>query len=322
MPDTPRAARKARVAAFISGAGTNMAALLYAGRLPETHFEIVLVAANDPEAPGLALAEAEGIETFALAHGGVPRAEHDAAMEAAARNAGAEYIALAGYMRILTPGFVERWEDRILNIHPSLLPAYPGLETHRKAIEAGDPHGGCSVHLVTQELDAGSVLGQAEVAIRESETAESLARRVQFAEHQLYSRVLDEWCARPFRPDWLLEELRRRALALPESEERESHGAPAFKLAGKSGKFFAHFSDRHHGEAHVAVLVKTSGQEELAELVERDPDTFYRPAYYGASGWVGLVLNRKDCDWEQVDYWLERSWRAVAPGRLAAAFDI
>ena len=118
------------------------------------------------------------------------RAAHDAAMEDAARKAGAEHIALAGYMRILTPGFVQRWEGRMLNIHPSLLPKYTGLDTHARAIAAGDSHGGVSVHLVTEDLDAGEVLGQIAVAIRPDETADSLAERVRIAEHQLYPRVL------------------------------------------------------------------------------------------------------------------------------------
>ena len=182
---------RAKVAVLISGEGTNMAALLYASR-QGAPFEIVLVASNDPGAEALALAEAEGIATFALSHKGMTREAHDAAMEDAARKAGAEHIALAGYMRILTPGFVKRWEGRMLNIHPSLLPKYTGLDTHARAIAAGDSHGGVSVHLVTEDLDAGEVLGQIAVAIRPGETADSLAERVRIAEHQLYPRVLAE----------------------------------------------------------------------------------------------------------------------------------
>ena len=189
-------AEKAKVAIFISGRGSNMAALLYAAKLPEAAYEVVLVAANDPQAEGLSLAAAEGIDTFALSHKGMQRAEHDAAMEQAARDAGADYIVLAGYMRILTDDFVKRWEGRMLNIHPSLLPKYPGLDTHQRAIDAGDSHGGVSVHLVTPELDAGEVLGQMRVAIREGETADSLAERVRFAEHQLYPRVLNDYLGR------------------------------------------------------------------------------------------------------------------------------
>ena len=192
MADTTRA----KVAIFISGRGSNMAALLYAAKLPGPAYDIVLVAANDPAAEGIALAAAEGIPTFALSHKGMTRADHDAAMEAAVRDAGAQVIVLAGYMRILTDGFAKRWEGRMLNIHPSLLPKYPGLDTHQRAIDAGDSHGGVSVHLVTPELDAGEVLGQVAVAIREGETADTLAERVRFAEHQLYPRVLSDYLGR------------------------------------------------------------------------------------------------------------------------------
>lgn len=178
---------------MISGTGTNMAALLYASRSPDCPFDIALVAANDPEARGLALARAEGVPTFALSHKGMPRARHDAAMDAEIRGAGADCVALAGYMRILSDGFVERWSGRMLNIHPSLLPKYPGLHTHQRALEAGDSHGGCTVHLVTPDLDQGPVLGQTAVAILPGDTAETLAARVLIAEHQLYPRCLADW---------------------------------------------------------------------------------------------------------------------------------
>lgn len=186
---------KARVAVFISGSGTNMAALLYASRMPGSAYEIVLVASNNPDATGLALAEAEGIATFALPHTGMEREAHDAAMERAAIDAGAQYIALAGYMRILSSEFVTRWEGRMLNIHPSLLPKYRGLHTHERALEAGDSHAGCSVHLVTAELDDGPILGQAKVAILPGDTPETLAGRVLIAEHQLYPRALGAYFA-------------------------------------------------------------------------------------------------------------------------------
>lgn len=312
---------KTKVAVWISGSGTNMAALLYASRLPDAAFEIVLVLSNDPAAGGLALAQAEGVPTFALPHKGMSRAEHDAAMEQEVIAAGASYIALAGYMRILSPEFVSRWEGRMLNIHPSLLPSYKGLDTHQRAIEAGDSHGGVSVHLVTAELDAGQVLGQLPVAIIPGDTAETLAKRVLFAEHQLYARVLNAYVSRPYDRDYLLTKVAALAMALPEAEERESHGAPGWRTGGKSGKYFAYFSDRHHGEPHIAVLAKTGGPDEMAGLVERDPDTFYRPAYYGASGWVGIILNRPGVDWGQVEYWLRRSWRSVAPRRLTGLLD-
>lgn len=184
------------VAIFISGSGTNMAALLYASRMPDSRYDVVLVASNNPDAGGLALAQAEGIPTFALPHKGMSRADHDAAMEQAVKNAGANHIALAGYMRILSEGFVNRWAGRIVNIHPSLLPKYKGLHTHQRAIEAGDSHGGASVHVVTPELDDGELLGQVQVAIQPGDTADTLAARVLFAEHQLYPRALNAYLAR------------------------------------------------------------------------------------------------------------------------------
>jgi phosphoribosylglycinamide formyltransferase-1 len=316
MPDA------ARVAVFVSGKGTNMAALLYASRLPGAVYEIVLVAANDPQAEGLQLAAAEGVVTFALSHRGMAREDHDAAMEQAARGAGADYIVLAGYMRILTPGFVARWEGRMLNIHPSLLPRYPGLDTHAKAIAAGDSHAGASVHLVSDELDAGELLGQLAVAIWPGDTPEKLANRVRVAEHQLYPQVLSEYVSRGNDPQWLLERVRERALALPQTHERESHGSPGFRVGTeKSGKFFAYFSDQHHGTPHISLLVKCSGLDELENLVEAQPHAYHKPAYYGASGWIGVILNRPGVDWDTVADWLQRSWRAVAPKSAARLTD-
>jgi len=183
-------ADKARVAVLISGRGSNMAALLYAAKAADCPYEIVFVASNNPEAHGLVIAQAEGIATFAHPHQGMKRAEFDALIDAELRKAGAEYVALAGYMRMLSPEFVTRWEGRMLNIHPSLLPKYKGLHTHQLALEAGDSHGGCSVHVVTVELDDGPVLEQTEVAILPGDTPDKLADRVLIAEHQLYPRVL------------------------------------------------------------------------------------------------------------------------------------
>jgi phosphoribosylglycinamide formyltransferase 1 len=175
---------------LISGTGSNMAALLYASRVADCPYEIVLVASNNPQAPGLRLAEAEGVPTFALSHKGMAKAEHEAAVDRALADADAEYVALAGYMRVLTSAFVSRWEGRMLNIHPSLLPAYKGLDTHARALAAGDAHAGCSVHVVTPELDDGPVLGRIEVAVLPGDSAETLASRVLVAEHQLYPKVL------------------------------------------------------------------------------------------------------------------------------------
>lgn len=307
-----------KVAVLISGSGTNMAALLYASRAADCPYEIVLVAANDPEAKGLALAEAEGVATFALSHKGMKRPEHDAAMDAAIRASGAQWVALAGYMRILTPEFVGKWEGRMVNIHPSLLPRYTGLHTHDRAIEAGDSHGGVSVHLVTAELDDGPVLGQTPVAILPGDTADSLAARVLIAEHQLYSRCLADLVTRETSPEWLLERVRERAMAQPEAEETTSHGMACFGIV--KGKKFAYFSADHHGDGRVALLVKISGPEEQVMLIEQDDERYFRPAYFG-DGWIGIRLDLGDTDWDSIADWLSRSWRAVAPKKLAALMN-
>ncbi len=312
---------KARIACLLSGNGTTMSALLFHSRLPDCPYEIVLVASNAPDAPGLKIAAAEGIPTFAHDHRGMDRREHEKIMHCALRDSGAEYLALCGYMRILNEEFVAGWEGRMVNIHPSLLPKYKGLDTHQRAIDAGDASGGCSVHVVTSELDGGPVLGQVPVAILPDDTADSLARRVILAEYQLYPRMVAEYVGRQYRADWLLERARELALALPEAEERESHGAPGWRCGGKSGKYFAHFNDRHHGSEHIALLVKTSGPDELAGLVETAPETYYKPAYYGASGWIGIILNQANVDWDNVGEWLRRSWRMVAPKRLTKLHD-
>jgi phosphoribosylglycinamide formyltransferase 1 len=314
---------RAKVAVLISGSGTNMAALLYASRLPGAAYEIVLVASNDPAAAGLKLAKAEGVATFALSHKGMDRTAHDAAIDAAIRDAGAGYVALAGYMRVLGPEFVRAWEGRMLNIHPSLLPKYRGLHTHRSALEAGDSHAGCSVHLVTDELDAGEVLGQVRVAVLPDDSEASLAARVLSAEHQLYPRVLGEYVSRSNDPAWLLEQVRAIALGLPETHERESHGSPGWRAGSeKSGKFFAYFADQHHGTRHISLLVKTGSMDELEDLVEAQPHAYHKPAYYGASGWIGVILNRPGLDWNDVADWLQRSWRAVAPRSATRLLDI
>ncbi len=314
-------AAKAKVAVMLSGSGTTMSSLLFQSRLPDCPYELVLVASNVPGARGLAIAAAEGIPTFAHPHKGLSREAHEALMDAALRKAGAEYIALAGYMRVLTAGFVDRWEGRMINTHPSLLPKFKGLHTHERAIEAGESHGGCSVHVVVPELDAGPLLGQVPVRILPDDTPELLQSRVQMAEYQLYPRCLADYVSRPFRADWLLARVSDLAMALPEVEERESHGSPGWRTGGKSGKYFAYFNDQHHGSENVALLVKTSSQDELLSLTEQAPDIYFKPAYYGASGWIGLILNRPGVDWDHVAEWLERSWRSVAPKRLTGLIE-
>lgn len=158
-------------------------------------YEIALVSSDKPAAPGLAWAAKHGIPTFAHSPKGIPKTEYEAKIDAALRAADVEIIALAGYMRLLSDDFVTRWRNKILNIHPSLLPKYKGLDTHARAIAAGDPVGGCSVHIVTEELDGGEILGQTEVPILPGDTADSLAERVLAAEHRLYPQVLAAFVA-------------------------------------------------------------------------------------------------------------------------------
>ncbi|WP_342249777.1 phosphoribosylglycinamide formyltransferase [Sphingomonas sp. OTU376] len=181
---------------LISGRGSNMAALVEAAKAADCPYEVALVASDKPAAEGLAWAAEQGVATFAQSPKGMPKAEYEAKIDAALHEAGVEAIALAGYMRLLTDDFVARWRGRIVNIHPSLLPKYKGLDTHARAIAAGDSHGGASVHIVTEELDAGEVLGQAEVAILPGDTVESLAQRVLKEEHRLYPRVVAEFLCR------------------------------------------------------------------------------------------------------------------------------
>lgn len=303
------------VAILMSGRGSNMAALIFASRAPDCPYEVTLVASDNPAAPGLDIARAEGIETFTPAWTG--KAAFEQALDTRLREAAVSTIALAGYMRILSPAFVGKWAGRIVNIHPSLLPAHKGLDTHARALAAGDSHAGASVHIVTEGVDEGTVLEQTPVAILPGDTAETLAARVLIAEHQLYPRALAAFVSRETSPDWLIEKIGSLALALPETDARPSHGRPGWRVgAEKSGKFFAYVSVRHHGEDAVALLVKTSGPDEMAALIEAEPETYYRPAYYGASGWIAYRLDRPGVDWGHVEEWLAKSWRVVAPRRL------
>lgn len=181
------------VGILISGRGSNMMALVEnAGDA----YDVVVVASDKPDAPGLAWARERGIPTFALSPKGIGKPAYEGALTGALREAGAEIIALAGYMRLLSDEFVADWRGRIVNIHPSLLPKYKGLDTHQRAIDAGDTEAGCSVHIVTEELDAGELLGQASVPIEPGDTADTLAARVLAEEHRLYPRVLADFAAR------------------------------------------------------------------------------------------------------------------------------
>ena len=181
-----------RVAILISGRGSNMRALVEQA----SGYDVVLVASNKPHADGLDWARGRGLPTWTFDSKRTERATFDKLLAGAIDGHGAGTIALAGYMRILSPDFIRRFDGRIVNVHPSLLPKYRGLDTHQRAIDAGDLAGGCSVHLVTEEVDAGAVLGQSEVAILASDTAQTLAERVLAAEHLLYPKVLRQFVAR------------------------------------------------------------------------------------------------------------------------------
>jgi len=184
--------RKARVAVLISGRGSNLQALMHAARSPDYPAAISLVIANRPDAGGLTLAADAGIETLALDHRpfGKDREAHERAIDTALRERDVEIVALAGYMRVLTPFLVSAWAGRMINIHPSLLPKYPGLHTHERAIAAQDVEAGCTVHFVTEGVDEGEVLGQARVPILPGDTADALAARVLVEEHRLYPKCL------------------------------------------------------------------------------------------------------------------------------------
>jgi phosphoribosylglycinamide formyltransferase-1 len=316
-------AEKAKIAILISGRGSNMAAFVYAAKSSDCPYDIVLVASNDPDAAGLQLAKAEGIATFAHPHKGMPRKAHDDIMHDAILRAGAEYVVLAGYMRILSDEFVRKWTDHMLNIHPSLLPKYKGLDTYQRAIDAGDSVAGCSVHLVTAELDDGPVLAQTEVAILPDDDADRLASRILIAEHQLYPATLARYVTREAEPEWILQQIRQRALALAETHERLSFGSPGWRVGSeKTGKYFAYFTQKLHGEASVGLLVKTSGADEQATLIDADPDLYYSPKFYGKSGWIAIRLDSGRTDWDHIADWLAKSWRLVAPKRLTKMVEI
>lgn len=295
-----------------------MAALVYAAQVDDCPYEIVLVASDRAEAAGLDLAEAEGVAVVRLTAGG-DKVALFAELEQALERAGVELIALAGFMRIIPADFLERWEDKVLNIHPSLLPKHKGLRTHEACLAAGERKTGATVHLVTPEVDSGEILGQVEVAVLPADTPEALAERVLIAEHQLYPRVLADYAARPFSAGWIETRVDELARELPAVDRKTSHGSPGWAVGGEKGKLFAIIADRHHGEDAIGLLVKASGSDEMNGLIEAQPEVYYWPKYYGANGWLGIKINRRDVDWEQVGDWLARSWEAAAPRRLLEA---
>ncbi len=183
---------KRRVGVLISGRGSNLAALLAAARDPAYPAAIALVLSNRADAAGLAHAASAGVAARAIDHRpfGADRAAHEAALDAALRAAGVELVCLAGYMRRLTPFLVRAWAGRMLNIHPSLLPAFPGLDTHARALVAGVKLHGCTVHLVTEGVDEGPILAQAAVPVLAGDTEAALAARVLVQEHRLYPAAL------------------------------------------------------------------------------------------------------------------------------------
>ena len=187
---------KRRVAVLISGRGSNLQALIDRSVQSAAAAQVALVASNRPEAPGLARAHAAGIATVTLDHRRfADREAFEAELDRALERAGIEIVCLAGFLRVLTPGFVERWRDRLLNIHPSLLPAFPGLDTHAQALRAGVRAHGCTVHLVRAEVDRGPIIVQGVVPVLDGDEETALAARVLELEHRCYPLALELWAS-------------------------------------------------------------------------------------------------------------------------------
>jgi len=200
---------RTRVGVLISGRGSDALALIQAAHAPDYPAEIALVLSNRPDAPGLAKAIGAGATARAVDHKpfGQDREAHERAMDAVLREAGVQFVVLAGYMRILTPFFVGAWAGRMINVHPSLLPAFPGLHSHRQALAAGVKLHGCSVHWVVDSVDAGPIIGQAAVPVQSGDDEDTLAARVLAVEHRLFPACLAlalTGNARPAGPDALL----------------------------------------------------------------------------------------------------------------------
>ncbi len=191
-PSVKRSATKKRVAILISGRGSNMASLIEAARASDYPAEIVVVLSNRPDAAGLSVAREAGIATAIVDHRpfGADREGFERAIDTELERHRVEIVCLAGFMRLLTPGFVARWSGRLLNIHPALLPDFKGLDTHRRALEAGARQHGATVHFVVPEMDSGPIVAQAAIAVRADDTEETLAQRVLEIEHRLYPKAL------------------------------------------------------------------------------------------------------------------------------------
>lgn len=182
---------KKRVAILISGRGSNMMALVEAAKAPDYPAEIVMVISNRPEAAGLAWAKQQGIPALGLDHKRYESREHfEGQLAQALTLAKVDIVALAGFMRLMTAGFVDRWRDRMVNIHPSLLPSFKGLDTHARALAAGVKLAGCTVHLVRPEMDEGPILMQAAVPVLDDDTEDTLAARILAQEHRIYPAAL------------------------------------------------------------------------------------------------------------------------------------
>lgn len=187
---------KKRVAVLISGSGSNLQALIDAAKAPDYPAEIILVVSNQPDAYGLTRAKEAGIPTAVISHKDfIKREAFDRALSEMIEAYNTEIICLAGFMRVLSEWFVKRWEGKLLNIHPSLLPKHKGVDTHARAIEAGDTEAGCTVHWVSTEVDSGEILAQAKVPVLQGDTPKELAARVLIEEHKIYPEVLRKICS-------------------------------------------------------------------------------------------------------------------------------
>ncbi|MEP9376103.1 phosphoribosylglycinamide formyltransferase [Aquabacter sp. CN5-332] len=184
--------QKKRTAILISGRGSNMSSLIKAAQAPDFPAEISLVVSNRPDAAGLTVAKAAGVRTMVLNHREfADRIAFDASLDAHLRIESIDIVCLAGFMRLLTPWLVERWRNRMINVHPSLLPSFPGLDTHGRALEAGVRFHGCTVHFVRPEMDSGPIILQSAVPVQLDDTPDSLAARVLRQEHIIYPSALN-----------------------------------------------------------------------------------------------------------------------------------